>query len=70
MIKVCNTPKSLQYLAVKACCSNENKHIRLVSFELETGIISNQSGTLVLQLRNKSSLRKNVLQFVETCCNK
>ena len=69
MPKICNTPGSLQFLAVKACCFNENKHIRLVSFELATGVVANQSGSVALQLHNKSSLRKNVLQFVEKCCN-
>ena len=69
MTKIFNI-KSLQFLAIKKCCYNDNKHLRIVSFELENGIISNKSRTLTLQLRNKTSLRKNVLEFVAICCNR
>ena len=64
------SPKSLQYMAIKKCCTNNNAYTRITKFEFLTGIISNSAGNLAIQLPNRKSLRLNTLQYVEETCNK
>ena len=67
--KSCN-PKSLQYIAFKKCCMDKNAYTRITKVEFSNAVVSNDSGSLAIQLRDKRSLRLNVLWYVEEECNK
>ena len=67
--KYCS-PKSLQYMAFKKCCMDRNAYTRITKVEFSTAVVSNDAGTLAIQLRDKRSLRLNALQYVEEECNK
>ena len=70
MTKTHYTVQSLQYMALKLCCTDKNTHTRITKIELSTGTVSNFSGNLAVQVSNQKSLRLTALQFVQKECNR
>ena len=58
-------PRTLQFLAVAACTLNPIKNIRITTYSFQEGIVANSNGKLAIQVRNKTSLKKTVLSFID-----